>query len=501
MTRPADDNVDFVVGGGDAGAPDEEELAQPVPPDPRTRRGLAVGAVVLVGAALIARAVSSHHPAGSAATSSSPRPGSPSSSPASSRFQPPPDVVGSAQVVVPEGNRPTFGGRLVLTPIDCPRFATCSASAQLPGAVLAALRAEFPGAAVTSSSSALANRSGRFEPDLLERTVAARAGRSTIRLGIGKPRGGESSSHGQHLDGNTRVDYRRPGRQRVRRDGRGPAAPGRGGGTAHPVDPADRRPPAGGLAVKRTPPAAGGGIEWDEEPAGAQADDDAAPAPARPPLTRGRRRAVGGLAAAAALAAVIVYARSAHQGDPAAAPPSPHRTVATVIAPVPVPSGFVVHLGDRNGTLRNDVEVVLPQLSNPPTCGGVRDGLSSCTVSTALPPAVVSAVHRHFARARLTGATTEVLTSSDRRGINGLWSRRIMARVGARTLRIVVATTAPAAPLAVNSLDDGNQVIDYAQHRFGRFTVQVEASAPSGEADALDAVQALSGEGRLLALA
>ncbi len=241
-----------------------------------------------------------------------------------------------------------------------------------------------------------------------------------------------------------------------------------------------------------------GGIEWPDEP-----DERADPAELEPPLEGAalrRRRALGALLALAAAVAVIGYARRAHDATPVAAPASrPASTAPRSSSPVPAPSGFVVHLSDRNGTLRNDVEVVLPQLSDPPPCTAVRDALSSCTVATSLPAAARTALRSRFPHLRISRVRTEVLESTARRGSRGIWSRRVVATVGTRTVRIVISTLTSTSPLAANSFDDGNRVIDFAQHRIGRFTVQVQATAPSGAADALDAVAALSADRRLLA--
>jgi hypothetical protein len=237
-----------------------------------------------------------------------------------------------------------------------------------------------------------------------------------------------------------------------------------------------------------------GGIEWDDEP-GEQADQ-VEPEPPLAGAALRRRRVLGALLALAAAAAVIGYAGRAHDATPSAAPAT-SRPAATPSRPLP--SGFVVHLGDRNGTLRNDVEVVLPQLSDPPPCSAVRDTLSSCTVLTSVPPALQAALHSRFPHLRISTARTELLESQARRGSRGLWARRIVAAVGTRTLRIVISTLASTGGPAANSFDDGNRVIDFAQHSVGRFSVQVQATAPSGAADALAAVAALSTDRRLLA--
>ncbi len=198
------DDVDFVVGSDHtADGPDGEELAQPAPRDPRTRRTLAGGAVVLVAAALIARAVSGHQST-SAAPSASPSPAVPATS---QRFHPPPDVVGSPAIVIPEGNRPTFHRSVSYEAIDCPRFATCSIELQAPAGVLKALHNQFPGAIVASSSSVLANRSGRFEPDLLTRSIAAQAGARAITVTVRKPQPGDAAKSGRRYVGATTTSY------------------------------------------------------------------------------------------------------------------------------------------------------------------------------------------------------------------------------------------------------------------------------------------------------
>jgi hypothetical protein len=198
------DDVDFVVGGDHtAEGPDGEELAQPQARDPRTRRALAGGAVVLVAGALIARAVSGHH-SSTASSSASPSPVVPQ---ASGRFHPPPDVVGSAPIVIPEGNRPTFHRSVSTVTIDCPRFATCSIELQVPDDVLKALHEQFPDAVVASSSSVLANRSGRFEPDLLTRSIVAHAGARTITVTLRKPKRGDDAKSGRRSLNSTATSY------------------------------------------------------------------------------------------------------------------------------------------------------------------------------------------------------------------------------------------------------------------------------------------------------
>ncbi len=175
--------VDFVVGGAEPPPEVPDDLViEPRRPDPRLRWTLAGAAVVLAGIALVAGRAGGHH---AAATPSA------SSTPTVLVFVPPPDVVGlTPRARVPEGNRTTR------PPADCPTDAQCHEDDRaVPDGAVSALDARFPAARLTSVSSLLANRAGRFEPDLVRRTLHLRAGSTDIAVSIRKPERGDATSY------------------------------------------------------------------------------------------------------------------------------------------------------------------------------------------------------------------------------------------------------------------------------------------------------------------
>jgi hypothetical protein len=66
--------------------------------------------------------------------------------------------------------------------LPCPADAQCSVWSSAPGAVVAAIRAEFRGAALSGATTELVNRMGHFEPDLLARRVTAQSGPHLINV-------------------------------------------------------------------------------------------------------------------------------------------------------------------------------------------------------------------------------------------------------------------------------------------------------------------------------
>jgi hypothetical protein len=157
--------VEFVVGAS-ADSPDEE-LSSPAPRRVNPRWALIGAAVVLGGAALIARGVSHGNEPGSP---------SPSAGGASSR---------TASIVAPESNRPIPNPRSIrfAAPL-CQRPATCSLITTLPKYTVDALHAVFPGSTVRSSSTVLSTRADKMAPDIVQRTISARAGNATITVRI-----------------------------------------------------------------------------------------------------------------------------------------------------------------------------------------------------------------------------------------------------------------------------------------------------------------------------
>ncbi len=150
--------VDFVV-GEDARPPARPAAAGP---RPRRRRGAIalLAAVLALGAGLlIGRAVTTDQ-----TTAARPTPAR--------------SAADSIAAVGPRARtsiRTAFG--------FCPQFTACSVTAQLPPAVLLALRAQFPGALVRSSTTMLIRRDNA-PSDLSARQVVARAGSVTITVQV-----------------------------------------------------------------------------------------------------------------------------------------------------------------------------------------------------------------------------------------------------------------------------------------------------------------------------
>jgi len=107
VARDDDANdIDFVVGNAADAEGDEELPQRSSMRDPRRRWSVVAGALVLAALAAIAGRIQDN---GRPVPSPSGTPGSPARVSSSDAFTPPPDVVGTARVVIPEGNRSTSG--------------------------------------------------------------------------------------------------------------------------------------------------------------------------------------------------------------------------------------------------------------------------------------------------------------------------------------------------------------------------------------------------------
>jgi hypothetical protein len=73
-------------------------------------------------------------------------------------------------------------------PAGCPADATvCAIMHGLPDLALEALRRAFPGAVLSEGVSMLAQRPGRFGPDLVSRAFRAQAGSTEVSVYVSKP--------------------------------------------------------------------------------------------------------------------------------------------------------------------------------------------------------------------------------------------------------------------------------------------------------------------------
>ncbi len=99
-------DIDFVVGNAAAAESDEELPQRSSMRDPRRRWSVVAGALVLAALAAIAGRIQSNN---TPAPTPSGTPKSPTPVSSSDAFTPPPDVIGTARVVIPEGNRSTSG--------------------------------------------------------------------------------------------------------------------------------------------------------------------------------------------------------------------------------------------------------------------------------------------------------------------------------------------------------------------------------------------------------
>ncbi len=164
--------VEFVVGAS-ADSPDEE-LPSPAPRRTNPRRALIGSAVALGGAALIARGVSHGNEPVSPALSAAP-----SAAPS-----------GIVSIVAPESNHPVpVPQRLAYGAPMCQRPASCSLITTLPAHTVDALHAAFPSSTLRSASTVLATRADKMAPDVVNRTISARAGSTviTVRISMAVP--------------------------------------------------------------------------------------------------------------------------------------------------------------------------------------------------------------------------------------------------------------------------------------------------------------------------
>jgi hypothetical protein len=168
--------VEF-VGDTNDDAPDEELPEPPHRQRNNPRWALAGGAVLLVGAALIARAVSHGNELGN-----------PSPSPSSSAAIASPTAgasVNGEPIVAPESNRPILDPRRIpfAAPL-CQPPAGCSQAATLPGATADALHTAYPDVVVRTASTVLSTRPDKMAPDVVVRTITAQAGSAAITIRI-----------------------------------------------------------------------------------------------------------------------------------------------------------------------------------------------------------------------------------------------------------------------------------------------------------------------------
>jgi hypothetical protein len=167
---------------------DEEELPEPARrPNGRLRWSLAGGAVVLAAAGVVARAGSGHH--GAAPATPTPTP-SPSFS----------DVVSASAGPVPSPV-PDFGRP------SCPPGASCAVVRTIPNGVPMAFAKYFPQARVAQVSSVLAERPGRFGPDLVQRAIVAYDGKRTMTITIRKPRASDTDARDASQSGGATVSH------------------------------------------------------------------------------------------------------------------------------------------------------------------------------------------------------------------------------------------------------------------------------------------------------
>lgn len=192
MTRPPDRrrDVDFTVDDQAArpvadGA--DEELAPPPPTwkswlmDGR-RRTLAAAAVLLVAVGLLARALGGHD-SGTPAAAASSTTALASSAPAGAS-PPGPTPNGFPRITTPPARPlpPQF------RPAGCPADAdTCATTTGLPDQALDAVLRTFPNAVLIEGISLLAQRSGRFGPDLVSRVFRASVDATQVSVYISKP--------------------------------------------------------------------------------------------------------------------------------------------------------------------------------------------------------------------------------------------------------------------------------------------------------------------------
>lgn len=174
---------------GPVSSPFDEELSQPRQ-RPGRRRALAGGAALLMMGALITRAMDNGHGPGPAHPTRTTSPSSTGASPA----EPRPALV--------------LGPRTVERPVrNCPSDAVCTRTPGLPDAALGALRRAFGSAVLVAGTSMLAQRAGRFDPDLVSRSITARSGDVAIVVKLGKPSAAQRNATGTHRVGSRTITF------------------------------------------------------------------------------------------------------------------------------------------------------------------------------------------------------------------------------------------------------------------------------------------------------
>lgn len=167
---------------GPVSSPPDEDLPQPRA-RPGQRRALAGGAAILVLGALIARAVDKGR-----------GPGTPTPTPTPSSSISAPPLRLPSQTVGPPVT-------------DCPAGAVCARTPGLPDKAFEALRGAFPSAVLVKGTSVLAQRQGRFDPDLVSRAFTARAADATIAVQLAKPSATGRPDAGTHRVGRQIVTF------------------------------------------------------------------------------------------------------------------------------------------------------------------------------------------------------------------------------------------------------------------------------------------------------
>jgi hypothetical protein len=190
----------------------DEELPEAAPRTGLTnqRRALAGGAGVLIAAAVIARAVTGHDNGKPAAA------GSPSRSvpPSATESGPTPILLPAPAGKVLTG--PVRPLPPQFRPAGCPADAdNCATTYGLPDQAMEALRRAFPGSVLSEAVSLLAQRPGRFGPDLVSRAFRARIASTEVTVFISKPTTAQTASvsdrHYGHISTTTSLRQAVPG--------------------------------------------------------------------------------------------------------------------------------------------------------------------------------------------------------------------------------------------------------------------------------------------------
>ena len=138
-------------------------------------------------------------------------------------------------------------------------------------------------------------------------------------------------------------------------------------------------------------------------------------------------------------------------------------------------------IADHRQVPRDDIQLLIPQLHDPPSCPPATDGLSSCRSTQALPPAFLAAVRAQFPGTTTVSAFSELVRPAGAEIVHALWSRQYTGQYQLTTLHIVVSVgNVPAGKITGNAFDDGIRVRTSTWCRIGALVVEVFASAPSG---------------------